>query len=1017
MERTQQNSLVQQGQTAGYSNQLEVNTIETVRKPSLLMRVGRNENWQGAFILIGLLLIFFSTPLLRIGDSYYASTDELQYHSLFVNDPPANFKVSNPNMADTTLLFNPANIYNRTLLWSGKLPLWNPYNAGGAPQIANHSSAVFSPYSVPFYLLPMKLAIIAAAFLRLFSMGLFTFLFLKLLRVHQVPALVGATAFMFCGYNIVWLNYTAAGVLITIPAGCYFAERVFQRVERAKAGRKGRYLWSLVGLCLSLVVGLLAAHAETFAYCLLLVVAFILFRLLNLWHGWHYQRAKLLVLFKVAGQLLLAGLLALGLSALQMLPFFEYLLNSATLTPGNERVADYSLPVSWWPLYFFPYLFGNPVSNYLIPTHNFTEANGPYLACLVIFMAILGLRFVRRDKYIAFFSGAAIVWVLYAYNFLNLKDLSNNLPGLQYGFVARSHPIWLFSLSCCAALFLNHLLRQPEQVPVNPTVVKSGGWRWLRWGQPSLFALIVGLLGSLFLIIGLTGALDYIRVNAANFQPYASSFVNYVPGHVWYIGLTLGAGILALAGLWLWRSRVVKVVLSSLVLVMVFAQSGFLFKDYNPTIPERYFYPTTPSMKTLREITGNSTLLILGWNGILPNVNMVYKISMIPLYDALNIKYYDKLSRGVFEGDQRLLFLIPQRANEADLKMFGIEYLISYQEPFSLDTGLFDAMNAAGQPVPGNEVLAGQTVSQTFKALENDLRRFSVLVHPFKRTNTCNFELKLEDVASGQFIASQSFPCEVIKKDSPVELTFPALPDSRGKTYRIVFSSPDGKPGNAVTVLTHPNLSYNGQLLFNQSPQPGTLHFDFSTGKLENFQQVGWSGDRKVYKYLASPTRYYTVDRAVVASSDDEVYQRVRANAFDPAQTVILSKAPSSGNLLQPPISQPAQPAQVISEDVDRTRLKVSRSQPGYLVLATSHYPGWKAKVNGVEKPVMRANYAFNAIEIGSGESIIEYYYEPNSWTYGLLISLTCAIFGIAIIGWYTRKRRLALKKTSSLSV
>src|ERR1019366_8156079 len=47
-------------------------------------------------------------------------------------------------------------------------PLWNPYIMGGRPFLANSESAVFSPFSVPAYVLPFWKSLAFIAALKLF---------------------------------------------------------------------------------------------------------------------------------------------------------------------------------------------------------------------------------------------------------------------------------------------------------------------------------------------------------------------------------------------------------------------------------------------------------------------------------------------------------------------------------------------------------------------------------------------------------------------------------------------------------------------------------------------------------------------------------------------------------------------------------------------------------------------------------------------------------------------------------
>jgi hypothetical protein len=75
----------------------------------------------------------------------------------------------------------------------------------------------------------------------------------------------------------------------------------------------------------------------------------------------------------------------------------------------------------------------------------------------------------------------------------------------------------------------------------------------------------------------------------------------------------------------------------------------------------------------------------------------------------------------------------------------------------------------------------------------------------------------------------------------------------------------------------------------------------------------------------------------------------------------------------------------------DRTNqvtAKVSASGPMLAVLSDRWYPGWKATVNGVEAPVLRANGVFRAVPVPAGVSDVEFCFAPGSILIGAAISL-----------------------------
>jgi len=409
---------------------------------------------QAAIIQSALLLIFLYTPISQFRHAIYTPADYLQsFHLTYVAVQPDE-PVKNPILSDVTQDVNSWLLFDRDTLRTGQIPLWNPYNGNGVPQLANYQSGIFSVYTLPFYVLPFKWALLLTAYLRLFVSGFFTFIFFKLLGLKQLPALFGSLAFMFCGYSIVWLSYPQSGTLTFLPLSLCCLEWAFQRYERRSPGSLNRALrWPLIGLTAALTIGLLGGHPETLYFCGLLVAAYTVFRLLTVWNADHFRRAALRSLSGLILSIGLAGLLALAISAVQILPFAEYLKNSFTVATYGSQRSQLHESARLWPLSIYPDLFGNPAdpqsigfftlsnqifdkgifkSSFLNDIGNFsTDSNqfnvnafinynenigaypGAITLCLAIFGIVCAVRSPKR-KTILFFGGVVLLSVIFA---------------------------------------------------------------------------------------------------------------------------------------------------------------------------------------------------------------------------------------------------------------------------------------------------------------------------------------------------------------------------------------------------------------------------------------------------------------------------------------------------------------------------------------------------------------------------------------------------------------------------
>jgi hypothetical protein len=87
----------------------------------------------------------------------------------------------------------------------------------------------------------------------------------------------------------------------------------------------------------------------------------------------------------------------------------------------------------------------------------------------------------------------------------------------------------------------------------------------------------------------------------------------------------------------------------------------------------------------------------------------------------------------------------------------------------------------------------------------------------------------------------------------------------------------------------------------------------------------------------------------------------------------------------------------------EKSIINVETNKEGFLFITDEWYPGWVAKVDGVKAPIYRADYAFRAIPVPQGSHEVEFYYEPNSFKIGLIISGVSLL--VLVIVWVFRKQ------------
>ncbi len=78
-----------------------------------------------------------------------------------------------------------------------------------------------------------------------------------------------------------------------------------------------------------------------------------------------------------------------------------------------------------------------------------------------------------------------------------------------------------------------------------------------------------------------------------------------------------------------------------------------------------------------------------------------------------------------------------------------------------------------------------------------------------------------------------------------------------------------------------------------------------------------------------------------------------------------------------------------------RVEIEVDAEAATLVVVAQTYYHRWRAHVDGKPAPLLRANYAFQAVEVPAGNHQIRLAYEDRAFQIGALISgiswLVCA--------------------------
>jgi hypothetical protein len=94
--------------------------------------------------------------------------------------------------------------------------------------------------------------------------------------------------------------------------------------------------------------------------------------------------------------------------------------------------------------------------------------------------------------------------------------------------------------------------------------------------------------------------------------------------------------------------------------------------------------------------------------------------------------------------------------------------------------------------------------------------------------------------------------------------------------------------------------------------------------------------------------------------------------------------------------------AQIKKYEPNYIHIKTESSSPSFLVLTDTYYPGWNAYVDGEKTKIYRTDFTFRGVVVPKGERIIEFKYEPKSFTYGIYTAII-GLLGLIFLRFFSR--------------
>jgi hypothetical protein len=167
-------------------------------------------------------------------------------------------------------------------------------------------------------------------------------------------------------------------------------------------------------------------------------------------------------------------------------------------------------------------------------------------------------------------------------------------------------------------------------------------------------------------------------------------------------------------------------------------------------------------------------------------------------------------------------------------------------------------------------------------------------------------------------------------------------------------------------------------------------------------------GDLRLFARPDPVPRSLIVFGATSVPTEGAALERMAKRDFDSNRELVLETTQSSVLSAQSSRLNPVS----VQPDVaraERWHAHVSLAQAGYLLQREAWYPGWRARVDGNDTPVLRADVLYRAVALGPGEHDVEIFFDSATFNRGALLSLGGLVIVVILLSW----RWLPIMRTS----
>lgn len=636
------------------------------------------------------------------------------FRSIYINTNPNGVPFKNFLITDPVRQQYPWKKLSIDISKKFDIPSWNPYNFSGSPLLANFQSGSFYPLNFLFLFLSFETAWTLFIVIQPLLSGIFTYLYLRNLKLREIPSSLGAIVFSFCGFSVVWLEWgNILHTALWLPLILLSIDKIVDSIINQKISLKDKKItfWSILFIT-SLIFSFFAGHLQTFFY----LFVFSFFYFFARW--WQYGKNKKTLFF-----LACCYLIFFAITSIQWIPTLKYIFLSAR----NIDLIPFDTPgwfIPWQNIVQFiaPDFFGNPATLNYWGEWNYAEFSG-YIGIAPLIFALFAV-FFRRDKKTFLFGLSFFLSLIFAFpTFFAKIPFLLNIPFISSAQPTRLLFITDFSLSVLAALGLDYFIASKN---------KKG---------------ILYILGALCLLIaGVWFFILFLQKEIVSIENILVSRQNFIlPSFLFCISAFLIIACMILSSRKLLSEKIIKLLFCLIILISAFDLIRFGWK-FTPFTKKDYLFPNTDVTSFLQKQKQPFRVMSVDERILPPNFLSIYKIQSIEGYDPLYLKRYGELIAAVNRGEPNIKtpfgfnrIITSKNYSSKIIDLLNVRYILSLDEikdpklelVFSDgQTKIYENTNVGDRAFFAEEILSAGTKQEAINMMfdeKTDLRKKAIV--------------------------------------------------------------------------------------------------------------------------------------------------------------------------------------------------------------------------------------------------------------------------------------------------